>query len=108
MSVLDNPDGGEVRNSPIELTFYPKNAKGDIVGSAKTVTGTGFECWRTWMNGNGPGRNALKSKDHKNKKGSGKPRQENLLTGKEADKIAKEAAGYAETKQLNRDTKASN
>lgn len=81
----------------IELVFYPKNAHGVIIGPPKTVEGDGFKVWRGWMNGNGPGAKFKKSKE----KGATVTR-DSLPRGKEADKLAKEAALYAELQQESR------
>jgi len=77
----------------IELTFYPKDAFGKIIGAPKTVSGDGFQVWRGWQNGNGPGAKISTKKP--------KPKGE-LPKGKEADKLAKEAASYAEQQQESR------
>lgn len=87
----------------IELSFYPKDSQGRIMGKKKTITGDGFKIWRGWMNNNGPG--IVKGKKKKKKTSSNKKTRykEVLPKGKQAEALAKEAAQYAEKKQKERE-----
>ncbi len=89
----------------IELVFYPKDAQGRVIGSPKTVKGDGFQVWRGWMNGNGPGNKHRKKDKSKTKRKPIGRYKIALPRGKEADKLAKEAAKYAEDKQTVREEK---
>lgn len=79
--------------SSIELTFYPKDANGKILGTQKTVIGDALTISDAWESGNGPGAKLSRKKHSPNKK------REQLPKGKEADRLAKEAALYAEQQQ---------
>jgi len=104
---LNNQNEDELKKlndrPPIELSFYPKNSQGEIMGERKVVRGDGFKVWRTWTNNNGPGRSNKKRKPNFKKKQGNQRYKEVLPKGKEADNLAKEVAKYAEKKQEARD-----
>ena len=59
-----------VNKTVIELTFYPKDVQGRIIGPQKTVRGTGDQVYEAWIKGNGEGYSIKGNK----KKGKGKPK----------------------------------
>lgn len=105
MGLLDQTTEVVDDKPTIELSFFPKDSQGRPLGTRKTIRGDGFKIWRGWLNGNGPG-NKHKKKKKKTNNQKKTRYKEVLPKGQEAEKLAKEAATYAENKQAKREQEA--
>tara|TARA_R110000803_G_C11922965_1_gene314563 strand:- start:29 stop:352 length:324 start_codon:yes stop_codon:yes gene_type:complete len=102
MGLSDDLDFDETTEKPrFELVMQPRDKDGKPFGKQRSVkTNSGFKLWRFMLNNQGKPKPKTKGKAPK----SGKKMryQEVLPVGDRADKLAQEAADYAEKKQQER------
>ena len=89
---------GKTEAPRFELVYYPKDSQGNPLSKRTVCSNDGFKIWRTWMNNQGKVRKKSKKQNKSRVETSDK-----LPVGKEADRIMKEAANYAEQKQAKKE-----